>query len=156
MSDLVPGMHGYVPILASADAVPFRFTPNMQNFVGPICTEGILTSSLMAIGRCLTEPEFDLDQQLCLFARDEVTQWFQMRGKALSFDLAFRKHVASNIDGMVTRAELMACKIEREQAVNNPLNPGDKPVVQTVTNLVCQATNPAHLNRMAETYHPWF
>ena len=50
-------MHGYAPILASADAVPFRFTPNMQNFIGPICTEGILTSNLMAIGRCLTEPE---------------------------------------------------------------------------------------------------
>lgn len=112
--------------------------------------------SLLAIGRCLTEPEFDLDQQLCLFARDEVTQWLQMRGKTFAFDLAFRKHVAANIDSMVNRAELMACKLEREQAVNNPLNPGDKPVIQTVTNLVCQATNPAYLNRMAETYHPWF
>jgi len=111
---------------------------------------------LMAIGRCLTEPEFDLDQQLCLFARDEVTQWFQMRGKVFAFDLTFRKHVIANIDSMVNRAELMACKIEREQAVNNPPNPGDKPVIQTVTNLICQATNPVHLNRMTETYHPWF
>ena len=59
--------------------------------------------------------KFDLDQQLCLFARDEVTQWFQMRGKALAFDISFRKHVAANIDSMVARAELMACKIEREQ-----------------------------------------
>ena len=38
-----------------------------------------------------------------------------MRGKALAFDLTFRKHVAANIDSMVNRAELMACKIEREQ-----------------------------------------
>jgi transformation/transcription domain-associated protein len=38
-----------------------------------------------------------------------------MRGKTLAFDLAFRKHVAANIDSMVNRAELMACKIEREQ-----------------------------------------
>ena len=29
----------------------------MQNFVGPICTEGILPSGIMAIGRCLTDPE---------------------------------------------------------------------------------------------------
>lgn len=50
-------MHTVVPILASNEAVPFRFTPNMQHFVGPICIEGILTSSIMAIGRCLTEPE---------------------------------------------------------------------------------------------------
>jgi transformation/transcription domain-associated protein len=38
-----------------------------------------------------------------------------MRGKTLAFDIAFRKHVAANIDSMVARAELMACKIEREQ-----------------------------------------
>jgi hypothetical protein len=38
-----------------------------------------------------------------------------MRGKAFAFDLTFRKHVAANIDSMVNRAELMACKIEREQ-----------------------------------------
>jgi hypothetical protein len=29
----------------------------MQTFLGPIFTEGILTSGILAIGRCLTEPE---------------------------------------------------------------------------------------------------
>lgn len=29
----------------------------MQNFIGPIATEGIMTAGIMAIGRCLTEPE---------------------------------------------------------------------------------------------------
>jgi hypothetical protein len=38
-----------------------------------------------------------------------------MRGKVFAFDLTFRKHVTANIDSMVNRAELMACKIEREQ-----------------------------------------
>jgi transformation/transcription domain-associated protein len=156
MSDLIPGMHNYVPMLASGDAVPFRFTPNMQNFLGPICTEGILTSSLMAFGRCLTDPEFDLDQHLCLFGRDEVTHWFQIRGKSSLFDLSFRKSVINCIENIVSRAEQMACKIEREQAVNNPSNPGDKPVVQTVTNLISQATNPIYLTRMGDTFFPLF
>jgi transformation/transcription domain-associated protein len=75
MSELLPGLNhldfsvdevsmslseGYsnqAPIFASHDVVPFRFTPNMQNFLGPAFTEGILTSGLMAIGRSLTEPE---------------------------------------------------------------------------------------------------
>lgn len=117
--------------------------------------------------------QFDLDQQLCLFVRDEIVHWLQLRNKSTTFDLAFRKHVASCIDNMVHKAELMACKIEREQvrinnnsfshsligrhqAINNPLNPGDKPVVQTVTNLISQATNPGALTRMLDTYHPWF
>lgn len=127
-------MHNYLPLLASAETVPFRFTPNMQHFVGPICTEGVLTSSMMSMARSLTEPEvsflnftwdidfglktlhqFDLDQQLCLFARDEVANWFSIRGKTPPYDQSFRKHVAACVDNIVTRAELVACKIEREQ-----------------------------------------
>ena len=46
-----------MPVFATSDVVPFRFTPNIQHFIGPILTEGILTSGIMAIGRCLTEPE---------------------------------------------------------------------------------------------------
>ena len=45
------------PVLQSSEAVPFRFTPNMQHFVTPNGMEGLMTSGIMAIGRCLTEPE---------------------------------------------------------------------------------------------------
>lgn len=59
--------------------------------------------------------QFDLEQQLCLFGRDEVTSWMSMRGRPWAVDLLFRQSVAANIDGVVKRAETMACKIEREQ-----------------------------------------
>jgi transformation/transcription domain-associated protein len=115
MSELLPGVANQAPVFASNDVVPFRFTPNMQNFLGPIFTEGILTSGLMSIGRCLTEPEFELEQQLCLFARDEVMTWLHGRGKAWTLDMSLRVHVAANIDGVVKRAETVACKVERDQ-----------------------------------------
>jgi transformation/transcription domain-associated protein len=51
------GISSSLPLFATTDVVPFRLTPNMQNFLGPIFTEGILTSGIMAIGRSLTEPE---------------------------------------------------------------------------------------------------
>ncbi|KAF7355349.1 hypothetical protein MSAN_01451500 [Mycena sanguinolenta] len=153
MTELVPGMSQQIPIFATNDVVPFRLTPNLQNFLGPISTEGILTSGIMAIGRSLTEPEFDLEQQLCLFSRDEVMTW--LRGRATSADANFRKFVAANLDGVVKRAETMACKIEREQAVNNPTAPVLAPVVQTVANLISSATNPIQLTKMGEMYTPW-
>lgn len=59
-------------MFASNDVVPFRFTPNMQHFVGPIYTEGILTSALMAMGRSLTEPEVRYAPTL-LFPRSPCT-----------------------------------------------------------------------------------
>ncbi|KAJ7638852.1 FAT domain-containing protein [Roridomyces roridus] len=157
MTEMVPGIAQHLPVFATNDVVPFRLTPNIQNFLGRIVTEGILTSGIMAIGRSLTEPEFDLEQQLCLFSRDEVMNWIRARpGNAGSNDPNFRKFVAANIDSIVKRAETMACKVEREQAVQNPTAPVMAPVVQTVTNLISSATNPIQLTKMGEMYTPWF
>ncbi|KAJ7498882.1 hypothetical protein FB451DRAFT_1427318, partial [Mycena latifolia] len=151
MTELVPGSS--CQYSRQTDVVPFRLTPNLQNFLGPIFTEGILTSGIMAIGRSLTEPEFDLEQQLCLFSRDEVMTW--LRGRSGNTDPNFRKLVAANIDGVVKRAETMACKTEREQSIQNPTSPVLAPVVQTVTNLISSATNPIQLTKMGEMYTPW-
>ncbi|KAF8205015.1 hypothetical protein BJ912DRAFT_18961 [Pholiota molesta] len=110
----------------------------------------------MSIGRSLTEPEFDLEQQLCLLSRDEVSAWLSMRGRAWHIDGDFRKSVAAHTEQIVKRAEIMACKLERDNAaINNGLN-ANVPVVQTVTNLISSATNPIQLAKMGELYQPWF
>ena len=60
--------------------------------------------------------QFELDQHLCLFARDEVLTWMQTKGKRyVTLDNVFRTHVSANIEGVVKKAELMACKLERAQ-----------------------------------------
>jgi len=156
MSELLPGVANHAPVFASHDAVPFRLTPNMQHFIGPIFTEGVLASGILAIGRSLTEPEFDLESQLCMFARDEVMTWLHSRNKPWTVDLAYRGHVATCIDGVVKRAETMACKVERDQVAQNPATLAAAPVHQTVTNLISTATNPVQLMKMSEIYHPWF
>jgi transformation/transcription domain-associated protein len=51
------GLSNQSPVFATSDIVPFRLTPNMQTFLGPIFTEGILASGMMTIGRSLTDPE---------------------------------------------------------------------------------------------------
>ncbi|THH10763.1 hypothetical protein EW146_g8270 [Bondarzewia mesenterica] len=152
------GVAGNLPVFASNDSVPFRFTPNIQNFIGPIYTEGIMTSAFMAMGRSLTEPQYNLEQQLCLFARDEVMTWlFGHRRGEIAFDLPFRQSVAQNIEGVVTRAEAMACKTEREIAMVSANIPNtERPVVHTVVSLIAKATDPVNLMKMTENYFPWF
>jgi transformation/transcription domain-associated protein len=59
-TDTPAGMAGVAPVYNAGESVPFRFTPNMQRFVGPIFTEGILTTGIMAIGRALTDPEVSI------------------------------------------------------------------------------------------------
>jgi transformation/transcription domain-associated protein len=63
MSELLPGMgiptalQNQLPVFASHDVVPFRLTPNLQHFIGDCFTEGILISSMMAMGHALSEPQ---------------------------------------------------------------------------------------------------
>ncbi|XP_006460304.1 hypothetical protein AGABI2DRAFT_184795 [Agaricus bisporus var. bisporus H97] len=157
MTELIPSLSSQMPIFATSDVVPFRLTPNMQNFLGPICTEGILTSGILAIARSLTEPEYALEQQLCLFGRDEVISWMSMQRRPWAVgDAVFRQGVAANVDVVVKRAEILACKTERENQLQNNGTSATVPVIQTITNLVSSATNPLQLAKMGELYHPWF
>lgn len=45
------------PVLALNETVPFRLTPNMQDFITENGMEGLLVTGINAIARCLTEPE---------------------------------------------------------------------------------------------------
>lgn len=74
-SELVPTLSSHKSIFSNLEPVPFRLTPNLQTLMGPLATEGIFTAALMAIARCLTEPEGELDAQLAIFVRDEMIFW---------------------------------------------------------------------------------
>lgn len=121
--------------------------------------------------------QFELDQQLCLFARDEVMTWLHTGKKSWTHDVTFRSHVATYSADFVKRVETLACKREREevstalvvpckrklmddllQALNlQNLQGGNVvPIFKTVTNLVSSATNPLSLANMSDTFMPWF
>lgn len=74
-SELIPTMSSSKPLFSNMEPVPFRLTPNLQALMGPLATEGIFTAALMAIARCLTEPEGELEAQLAIFVRDEMVFW---------------------------------------------------------------------------------
>lgn len=46
--------------------------------------------------------------------REEVLQWYQTQGKPPHPDIVLRSQVQQNVDHVVRRAELMACKLERD------------------------------------------
>ncbi|CAL1700686.1 unnamed protein product [Somion occarium] len=158
MSEMIPGMLNNAPIFGSNDAVPFRLTPNMQHFIGPIYLEGLMTAGLVSVARSLTDPEYELDQQLCLFARDEVMTWLHTRREPwATSDISFRNKVAACIDGVVKRAEIAACSVAREQAqTQGAIGPNSIPVLKLATDLISTATNPILLLKMTEMFTPWF
>ncbi|GJN92776.1 hypothetical protein Rhopal_005814-T1 [Rhodotorula paludigena] len=138
-SDMVPSIIPARPELTHNEPVPFRFTPNFQRFIGPHGTEGLLTSSLTAIARALTESEYDLEHRVSIFVAEEIRTWFAMskqepRGGSL------RDFVNNAIDSVTRKARLLSCKYEREKPPS-----GVTPVCQSLLELILSAASPANL-----------
>ncbi|AEO62746.1 TRA1-like protein [Thermothielavioides terrestris NRRL 8126] len=134
-SELISFMAANRPYFHNQEPVPFRLTPNLQTLMGPLATEGIFACSVMAIARCLAEPEQQLEHALTLFVRDEMMYWFTSSSRAMTLtENQLRETVQANSDMIVKKAVSLA------QAPA-----GNLPAHQTVIDLVAKAVNPMNL-----------
>ncbi|KAG4305579.1 hypothetical protein PORY_001135 [Pneumocystis oryctolagi] len=144
-TEFLPAMASNNPVFHNGEATPFRFTPNIQTFISPIGIEGIFSSSLMAIARCLTEPEkFELDQYLSIFVRDELITWFTQQHRPLIQESQLREKVIGNVDLVVRRVSSLSQVAQ-----------GNLPANQTIIDLVSQAVNPRALAQMDQLWAAW-
>ena len=135
-TELTPNLNPNRPQFWNADQVPFRLTPNIQTLMGPLATEGIFACALMAIARCLTEPEHELEAQLSIFVRDEMFFWAANKGSVNSLQEGqLREAVGQNTDLVVKRALALA----------RAPDGGVFPANQTIIDFISKAVNPMHL-----------
>lgn len=114
MTELLPGWNQNNPLLGNGETVPFRFTPNIQDYITPVGVEGLFTSCLMATARSLTEPDLELDQYLSLFVRDELITWHMSNHRSVT-DAQFRERVQANVTQVITKAQFLSCKTENDK-----------------------------------------
>ncbi|KAM3082938.1 transcription-associated protein 1 [Clarireedia jacksonii] len=145
-SELMPCMAAGKALFHNPEPVPFRLTPNLQTLMGPLATEGIYSCAIMAIARCLTEPEFELEQQLSLFVRDEMIFWFTSSHRTNNQleDHTLRQTVQGNSEMIVKRALSLA---------QSPA--GALPANQTVIDLIAKAVNPMNLAQCDALWMPY-
>lgn len=142
-SELMSCMAAGKALFHNPEPVPFRLTPNLQTLMGPLATEGIYSCAIMAIARCLTEPEFELEQQLCLFVRDEMIFWYTSSQRLME-DIQLRQSVQVNSDMIVKRALSIAKSPE-----------GALPANQTVIDYIAKAVNPMNLAQTDTLWMPY-
>lgn len=133
------------PAFHNGEPVPFRLTPNIQTLMGPTSLEGLYSMSVMIIARCLTEPEFDLDQYLSIFVRDELISWYNQQHRPNVHDQQLRDIVKVNVEAIVRRATSLA-----------QIGQGNIPANQTVIDLISQAVNPRHMALTDNLWMPYF
>jgi len=144
-SELMSCMAAGKAFFHNPEPVPFRLTPNLQTLMGPLATEGIYSCAIMAIARCLTEPEYELEQQLSLFVRDEMIHWFTSQHRQGSMaDGQLRETVQANSEIIVKRTLSLA---------QSPA--GALPANQTVIDLIAKAVNPMNLAQSDTLFMPY-
>lgn len=63
--------------------------------------------------------QFELEQHLGLYMRDEIIAWHLVNGKAVSNERSLHEMVDFIVDQIVKKAELLSCRMERETAVSH-------------------------------------
>jgi transformation/transcription domain-associated protein len=162
MSDVVPTFNPTAPQFKSTDPTPFRLSPNLQHFIGPVAIEGVLTSSLIALARTLVEPERAMEEYLGIFVRDEINFWLQGAQRQAQAQAqaqgaaptqlpteAPKEVVMTNVLDIVKRAKLLSCAHELERSTNTA------PVSGVVLDLINSASNPSKLALQDPTWAPW-
>ncbi|CAN6608795.1 transcription-associated protein 1 [Trichomonascus vanleenenianus] len=132
------------PTFQNGEPVPFRLTPNIQTLMGPTSLEGLYSMAIMIIAKGLTEPEFDLDQYLSIFVRDELISWYTQQHRPSVQDQQLRDIVKVNVEAIVKRAMSLA---QHGQ--------GNIPANQTIMDLISQAVNPRHLALTDNLWMPY-
>lgn len=132
------------PTFHNGELVPFRLTPNIQALMGPIALEGIYSVSVMVIAKCLTESEFDLDQYLSVFVRDELISWYVQQQRRSAPDKQLREIALTNVGVIVKRATSLA-----------QVGQGNIPANQTVIDLISQAVNPRFMVHTDNLWMPY-
>lgn len=151
-ADMFPSVLTNKPEFGHTEAVPFRFTPNIQQFLTKQNIEGLMVASLMAIAQVLVERDNELEHTLSIFVRDEVMSWnLNNQAKVLSEEIKIPDVISKNIDIIVKRSRLLACEMERKTI--DPSNP--QPVCQALIELINDASSLPKLYSMDPTWMPW-
>jgi transformation/transcription domain-associated protein len=100
----------------------------------------------MTLGRCLTEREGELEMQLSVFVRDEVTFWFTQAHKQNAAENMLREAVDHNCNIIVNRAQSFA----------KPPEGSNLPANQTSVDTIAQAVDPKRLSQTDPLWMAYF
>jgi len=128
--------------------VPFRLTPNICEFVTPVGVSGIILHCMIALARCLVQPQFSINSYFKAILKDEMIGWNKKH-----HDEQNHTSNQSDVDNdalitMVTKAsDAVTTRLQNLAIFEN----GES----KVTTLISAASSPDNICRMDPAWHPW-
>ena len=159
-SELLPSLNQSGQ-LTLTEAVPFRLTPNIQEFLTEFGIEGPFSAFIVALGQALSGKKQELADYLTLFIRDEIFNWANTaQGNSaipqipLDDIISMQSEIASkifqNVEIVMKRVQTLGCSKEVEKGAESL-----QPLDQTILDLISCAANPQKLAHMDCHWHPW-
>ena len=130
--------------------VPFRLTPNLHKLITPVGVNGIMTHCMIAVARCLVQPQFSVNSYFRAVLKDELISWHK---KKQDEENPLNTTAQSDIDSEVLiTAVTNACTAMMTRLHNLAIFENAE---SKVTTLICAASNPDNTCRMDPSWHPW-
>ncbi|KAM7282657.1 putative transformation/transcription domain-associated protein [Ixodes scapularis] len=129
--------------------VPFRLTPNISEFITSIGVTGPMTASMIAIARCVAQPNFKVQALLRAVLRDEMIAWHKKKqDDAVAPGSAPQDMEGELLIGMVSKAVSAVMTRLQNLATFDGVD-------SKVSTLVAAANSHDNLCRMDPAWHPW-
>lgn len=164
-ADLVPTYQQH--LLESKESVPFRLTPNIASFFGPICIEGPFTAVLAAGTMALASFRFreSLRNYLALFLAEDLLhrQWAEsLQRKQFCFlpplqpatDQRLKDQTNHNLTLIFKRLDSLAPRLPTaSQPQQHPIH--QSPIHHPISQLIEEAQSLHNQISMPVTWQPW-
>lgn len=130
--------------------VPFRLTPNLSEFISPVGVNGIITHCMIAVARCLMQPQFSVNSYFKAILKDELIGWYKKKQdeqNLLSFGSQPDMDNEVLITSVTNASTAMMTRLQNLAIFEN--------AESKVATLISAASNPDNTCRMDPAWHPW-
>ena len=146
--------------LLEKQAVPFRLTRNITEFIGPFLLDGVFVPSFVSICGAMSSKQNILEPMLHLLLRDDVMSWYTSKTSATNdkkmqeIELQLSDRVWKNVRFVQQRID--SCAPKRVENVAEAIKEGNAaPIDMKVRTLVDAARSVERLSSMPASYQSW-
>lgn len=145
--------------LLENQAMPFRLTRNITEFIGPFLLDGVFVPSFVSICGALSSRRNVLEPMLHLLLRDDVISWYTSKTSAANdkkiqdIELQLSDRVWKNVRFVQERLD--SCAPKRVENVAEAIKENAAPIDMNVRSLVDAACSVDRLSSMAASYQAW-
>ncbi|XP_065666832.1 transformation/transcription domain-associated protein isoform X3 [Hydra vulgaris] len=128
--------------------VPFRLTPNLSEFITPVGINGIMTHCMIAVARCLVQPQFSISSYFKVILKDELIAWNKKKQDEQNLLPNQSEMNNEQLITLVTNASnAMLTRLQNLAIFEN--------AESKVFTLISAALNSDNTCRMDPAWHPW-